>query len=1057
MATLQVTTILDPGALLERAVDGLFPLAPASVEAPWPTLAAWVVLRQGGLRDDLLRLAGSRGVAGWFGAPVCLFNEMESLWGAAEQPRPLSDAEREALVSALLGAEASSTAGALFGGAAGHESWVPAVDRLLGELMSEGIRPTEFAAALASTARDDLGRARAAVLSRVYEEWVATLARSGRVDGRDAKVRLAKAIDAAGAAFGERLGGRREIRIIGLADLRGGWRPLLRALAESAAVDRVDILASSAIEIDGARCVDAARDAALSFAAALFTEGTASAGPTLQLLEAPDTARELEQVAVRVRALLDAGVEARTIAVIAREARPTVDAMAAALGRLGVPVTARRRTALSQTAPGRAIAAILQAAAEQWSRHSIAELAEQPLLRTGLDPRVVNQVGYASAIGSLEGWRTGLAALQERCEKRARNAEEQEERRTPLPPLERVRATVAAWDELSPRLHELSVARELGGWYAWVSETLAAGEWGIAARLVEPCADWEVWNADLGARDEIVTLATAWRTATATFSTPSPPLLAADFANRFALMLRQDLITPPATDFGVVVTEALAGGWRSVAHLFVVGLSAGAFPRRPTPGPLFDPAERRLLAGAGLALDPVDAWRSRERELFRVLCAGARATLTLSWPAMDADGREVSRSTFVDEAIAVIARQEGLAENDDLDQTLRARGVLTVVATHEQLVPGFPVVRSAAALARARQSAARERDRTRRPNPWNGAIEDAALVAELAQRYGESYEWSATQLEEAAKCRWHWFAARQLGLETRTDADDLMEPTTRGAIVHDALDRFFAAALREIGSPVFLRHADEARAQALLTEALEQAWLAMEQSGAWLGPVATRRTARAELARDLTGYLMFEIGWNEKSWKSNTASSKNIRTGAVEGEVAFKKVRLDGGGVPFLLRGKIDRVDRGIEGADASVAEAGRYVAAIDYKSSKYSTPAGGSSKGWADGIVLQVPLYAAALRALRPTDRLARMEYRTIRSPKEYHQLVLAPVKKGEVQSAADAEGRLAAALAAAGQKILQLRRGELPAAPTPSAGCSPYCPARDICRIPGGPVTVR
>ena len=1053
MATLHVTTILDPALLLERAVEGLFPLAPASAERPWPTLSAWVVLRQGGLRDDLLRLAASRGVTGWFGAPVCLFNELESRWATSEQPAALSDAEREALVSALLGAHAS----ALFGGAQGYESWVPAVDRLIGELMSEGITNESFTRALAASAHDDLGRARAEVLGRVHAEWIATLAREGRVDGRDAKVRLAQAIEAEGVAFGERLGGRREIRIVGLADLRGGWRPLLRALAQSPALDRVEVLASSEWEVEGASVTPAHVAGELSFANVLFTDTAPESGPVVRLLEAPDAARELEHVAVRVRALIDSGVEARAIAVIARESRPTVDSMAAALGRLGVPVTARRRTALGHTAPGRALAAILRAASEDWSRHSMAELAEHPLLRTGLDPLVVNHVGYASAIGSLDGWRTALGGLLERCERRARDGEEREERRASLPPIDRVRATVDAWAALAPRLLELAVARDVGGWCAWVLDTLADGEWGIATRIEEPCADEAVWRSDIRARDEIVKLAMSWRDATAAFSTSSPSLGASEFADRFALMLAQDLITPPETDFGVVVAEALAGGWRSFAHLFVVGLSSGAFPRRPAPGPLFDPAERRALAAVGLALDPVDAWRVRERELFRVLCAGARETITLSWPAMDAEGREVARSTYVDEAVAVLARREGLAEDADHDNALRASGTLTVIATHEQLVPGYPVVTSPEALALAREAAGRERARTLEPNPWNGELEDPALVADLAQRYGESYEWSATQLEEAAKCRWHWFAARQLRLETRADADDLMEPTTRGTIVHEALDLFFKEAGAEFGSPVFLRTADAARAEKLLMASLDAAWTVAEKSGAWLGPVAIRSTARDEIAAELKLYLAFEIKWNEDSWKPNTNASKNIRTGAVEGEFAFDKVRLEGGGVSFLLRGKVDRVDRGIEGEHASIPDAARYVAAIDYKSTIYSTPGKGKTAAWADGIVLQVPLYSAALRAARPEDQVARMEYRSIRGPKPVHQLSLVPVRKGETLDAPEAEQKLTDALAAAGAKIAQLRRGELPAAPTPSAGCSPYCPARDICRIPGGPRDVR
>ncbi len=1049
MASLHVIRILDPAVLLEHAIDGLFPLAPASVEVPWPTLGAWVVLRQGGLRDDLIRLAASRGVPGWFDAPVCLFNEIEARWSAEPVALPLDDAERESLLSPIVGEHAAS----LLGGAQGYEAWVPAVDRFIGEAVAEGIAPAELARAMRAAADDEPGRARAAALGAVFSAWEAALAKHHRVDGRDAKVRLARAIAADPEGFATRLGGRREIRLVGLADLRGGWRPLLRALAASSALDRVEVITSAPLAIDDAR-EEVVKETAVTFAAALFDGVTPSAGPEVSLLEAPDSARELEHVAVRVRALLDDGVAPTAIAVIAREARPTVDAMAAALARLGVPVTARRRTALGHTAPGRAIAAILRAAAERWSRHSIAELAEHPLLRTGLDSMIVNHVGYASAMGSLEGWRDALAQLLARCAARERGDEEPEERRATLPPIERVRATVDAWTHLMPRLVPLAGRRSLGAWCGWVAATLRDGEWAIAERLAEPCADEEVWRTDLRAADAIADLAGTWERATTDFAHDSTPLDAASFADRFTLMLSQDLITPPATDFGVVVAEALAAGWRSFAHVFVLGLTAGAFPRRPSPGPLFDPIERRALAAAGLALDPIDAWRGRERELFRVLCAGARTTLTLSWASMDTEGREVARSAYVDEAAATLARRVGIPETEKLDEQLRDRGVLVSVPTHEQLVPGFPVVASDEALSHARAVAAREARRGRAADPWNGRLEDPALVATLGARYDESFVWSATQLEEVAKCRWQWFASRQLRLETRADAEDLMEPTTRGTILHDALDRFFAAARTRFGSPVYLTKADTVGARELLSAALVEAWGAMERSGAWLGPKATRMAARAELEHELQGYLDFEISWNEKSSDNRTTASKNVRTGAVEGEFPFGPVTLTGGGVRFQLRGKIDRIDRGISGTHANVADAERYIAAIDYKSTKGSTPAAGKPAAWEDGIVLQVPLYAAALRQLRPQDLLARIEYRTIRSPKEYHLLTLAPVRGGEVQDAAAAEQKLETALAAAGTRILQVRRGELPADPTPSAGCSPYCPARDVCRIPGGPV---
>jgi RecB family exonuclease len=1048
MPTPTLITILDPAALLERAVDGLFPLRATSAERPWPTLDAWVVLRQGGLRDDLHRLAARRGVAGWFDPSICLFTELGARWGADPTPSALNEPERHALLASLIDEHGAG----LFGRGGASDAWVPIVDRLIGELVSEGVEHDDFVAALAATAPDALAVQRAEVLGAVYGAWARALQLAGRTDGRDAKVRLAATIAADPAGFAQRLGGRRDVRIVGLADLRGGWRPLLDALAASPALDRLELLGSSPLvwpaSVPDGSAVEARE--VLTFAGALFAESTPGTPPEVLLLEAPDAARETEIVAVRVRRLIDSGVPPTEIAVIAREARPAVDEMAAALTRLGVPVTARRRTALGHTTPGRAITAILRAVGERWSRHSIVELADHPLLSTGLDAVIVDQVGRARAMTSLGEWGVGFRDLLRRCEARERDEDEHEEHRAPLPSSARARAALEAWEAVAPRLTALERSRTLGAWCAWVRETLADDGWGVGAALESPVADADVWRADVRARDQISEIASAWHDALGEFHANGEELEAARFRERFALMLEQDLITPPETDFGVVVAEALAAGWRSFAHLFLVGLSSGAFPRRPVPGPLFDATERRALAAARLALDPVDAWRTREQELFRVICAGARTALTLSWPALDAEAREVARSAYVDEAAAVLARGRGIPEGDEQDAGLEAAGLLLRVPTHETIIPGFPLVATTEALDHARSASARERARTLAPDPWNGLIEDAELGAFIADRCGAGFEWSATQLEQAAKCRWHWFADRLLRLEERSEADELMEPTVRGSILHDALDRFFSG-LGRAEAPVFLREGDAERARAALATALGEAWTAMESSGAWLGPEVIRATVRQELLADLEGYLAFEIEYNEKSFKGNTNASKQIRMGVVEGEYAFRGVTLEGNGLPFLLRGSVDRVERGV---DERIPGAGRYIAAVDYKNTKYSTPAAGDKAGWDDGIVLQVPLYAAALRHLRPADEVARMEYRTLRSPEVKHQLSLAPVKKGEVQDAAEAEARLAGALDAAGRKIAQLRRGELPADPAPSAGCSPYCPARDVCRIPGGPL---
>ena len=520
------------------------------------------------------------------------------------------------------------------------------------------------------------------------------LADIGRSDGRDAKVRLARDIIEHPDEFSTRLEGRRDLRFVGLADLRGGWRQLLAALAASPVIDRLEILTSFPLALPAElHAVVESPDAPPSFAGTLFTSNSTSPAAA-HLIETPDSAREVELVAVRVRQLVDRGVAPARIAVIARQARPLVNEVATALGLLGVPTTVRRRTALAHTAPARALRSILAAAADNWSRHTVVEIAENPLLATGLSADVLNVVGYTQQMTSLEDWSEALTTLLARCEARERGEDDDDAHRVRLPASSSVKDAIATWQALRPRLADVGAERPLVGWFAWVRDTLSDGAWGIGARLEVPLADRDTWHADIRARDLIAELAGAWAKALADFGNNDAPIDAFTFAARLQLLLDQDLVTPPATDFGVVVAEALAAGWRAFDHVFVIGLAAGVFPQRPGDSGLLDRTDRLALVAGGLGIDPPDSWRERERELFRVICAASRTQLTLSWPVMDAGGREVARSAFADEAAATLARSLGV---DDSDDALEAKGVLERMPTNLALVAGFP----AAATERA--------------------------------------------------------------------------------------------------------------------------------------------------------------------------------------------------------------------------------------------------------------------------------------------------------------------------------------------------------------------
>jgi hypothetical protein len=183
----------------------------------------------------------------------------------------------------------------------------------------------------------------------------------------------------------------------------------------------------------------------------------------------------------------------------------------------------------------------------------------------------------------------------------------------------------------------------------------------------------------------------------------------------------------------VQVIEALAAAYRSFDHVFLVGLEAGRFPVPAPSSPIIDDHEREELAASGLPFEPRALWDARERELFRVLVAGARQSLTLTTSLLDPAGREVVPSAFVEALGDVVPLQE----HPILCSTVVTDGVRLGV-------PGG--LERAAALARIEWGRQRQS-----LSPYAGLIESADLREHVAQELGESRLWSPTQLESYAK------------------------------------------------------------------------------------------------------------------------------------------------------------------------------------------------------------------------------------------------------------------------------------------------------------------
>jgi ATP-dependent helicase/nuclease subunit B len=1032
MSDLRFVVSADPDLLFRAAAEGFLDPA-ARTAGPFPTVPYLLALRQGGLRDELIARATALGVPGWFDPPLCVFHELGE-WLGRTARTPLHDFERLVLMEQL----ARTHAPAVFGKLARLDEFVDALDRLVGELAQEGVTADALEAAFAGIAgRHEFEQKRDAELAAVYRAYLAVLASHGCRDGRDERADLARAVTADPTALERRLRGRREIRILGIHDLRGGWRPLLDALRQSPALDRIvlygaDDAPARQLGITAERLDDGACLAARVFDTNARRDGTVA------LISAPDPEREAEEVARRVRGLVDGGTPLCRIAVVSRKARPRVDLMVDALEGIGLPASARRRLGFDEIPAIRALAALFAAAADRWTRAGLAELAAQPYFHTGLDRRIIDHLGYQRRIVGLQGWAAALAELEAAAQRRAEGDGDGDDRRRWLPSPEWVARAREGFAGFAGRAAVLDRPRPLVEWIAWLRLFLDVDPWDVKARIYAiPDGRYDVLRRDLLGWKTLAAAVGEWHDAVTRWGDDGTALPAHAFHERLRRLLTADAALWTPAHRGVRVLEGLAAAYRTFDHVFLVGVEAGEFPGRRPRSPILNDEERDALIAAGLPLEASTVWDERERVLFRLLVGSARTGLTVSAARMDERGREIVSSSFL----------EALGD--------AAAVVPAVIPTGQVRTPGYPAFAGAAAGAQAVHGAAIEHARaTGELGPYNGLITDPALVARVAGRLGEAYVWSPTQLEIFAACPWRWFSSRLLRLELHDDPDADMDPATRGTVYHDALKRFYDAAIARVGGPVFLREPDLAWAEPLLREKVAEAMTALGADN-WLGHPALRPAKTRHLTETLVKYLRWEVQENEDAYStSKRKAPARLRTAVEAHELAFDGLRFERGGVAITLRGSIDRVE---VGCDERV-DGARYVAAVDYKSSEYAAPGFGKNDAWDDDLVLQVPLYAWALTRLRPRAVVSRTEYRALRNRKAVLELQMVQVKgranAKEIVEVEEEVEKLDRALDVVVRCVRELRAGQYPTRPTPTGGCSSFCPSWDICRVKGGPV---
>jgi ATP-dependent helicase/DNAse subunit B len=547
---------------------------------------------------------------------------------------------------------------------------------------------------------------------------------------------------------------------------------------------------------------------------------------TVRVVAAPGRAREVENLARRIRDLLRRGVFPERVAVMVRNLDQYGDLLESVCRRYRIPLWFRRGLPLFHVPLTKTVFSLLELADSTYPRAALLGLLGSVYLRPEQDwPADV--VGLVNAAGYLDRRHAPLPVLLEAYIQRHQPDETETRRIRALAAwvedlhsvlddlIERPRPFLAYLQALKALLTRLGVLRTLG---------------------LQAEVPLHVVQRDREALQ--VLFDTLWTGAEAlqvlgdeALEFPAFRLLAIDLLREVSL----DQPLPADGAVRVLGPQDLLG--LDFDHVFIPGLADTEFPRHYSAHPVLDDDARRALNPAARSVltekfagilerrllgKPLLTTLDKAREeplLFFMALEAANASCVMSYPTRTADGEVIFPSIFVDEVRRHFPEGEGA-------QTVLERlpALPSVPAPALCLEPGellrcaartwsLPEGARAAGLTalddalsahgvtveRLRQLAATEgRRRGYLQRPGAASDLDPAAFGDIGRRIDlqahlldPERPWSPTMLEDVAACPFLFFAKHLLRLRPRTAPDYDVSPVVLGELAHRVLAEFF--------------------------------------------------------------------------------------------------------------------------------------------------------------------------------------------------------------------------------------------------------------------------
>ncbi len=936
----------------------------------------------------------------------------------ATSETPLSSAESRLVLARLLAAGRYP----LLAGAG-------AVDELATLFAVLIMRKVDYPAALG-----DLASAKSAEIARLFDAYLRFLDDHDLVDESTLFARAVRML--------ADTGGFRTVFVYGLFEPVPLERDLLLALRESAEEFHYSIpyAANPAVFSDDGEWLHPDEvvlpDVRPSKVAGLFSRREpGDCGGFIRIAERRDRLDEVRAIAQEVRDLIAAGARPGEVAVAFPDLASAVPCVEEVFPDFGVPYSASAGRPLSASPLVQALLLVPAVPARGYRREDVVALTSSPYLPDAARGCEVDILSREARItGGAAAWDERLAALTSALE------EERTRPDTPESARDRLAAKIAAIGavrdgirELFADLAALEGKKTLAGHLAAYRSLL--DRWQAPAMPAEGEPDLlEDEVRDLGGFME--TLAALERLARLL---PEEKVPLAEFSSLLGLFAAGTRTGRRRNSGAVRVVGVREIAHLAVPYLFIGDLVEGAMPRLTTRLPFTTDAETRRLA----TRSKEDILRE-ERYHFTAALLAARSRVYLSYPAADG-ATPLVRSGFVD-AVREAFSPETWGSGDFPDSALaaarRAGALLARGETPAGMPPGLTVREAVRRLNVENYHRKGGYD-----SPYDGLLAgDPAIVAALAERFGEGAVFSPTALETYADCPFRFYLERALGLAPLPEADPDLTAQERGSLVHRIACRFYSGWKRD-GNGAVTEACYPDALRLILSTGREEADRFAFTSPAWVAdkehllgsPAAGRglleRFLRHEAEIAASGLLpqAFEVSFGLP-----------LVPGEVDAASTTDAVAIPLGGETIRLRGRVDRVD---------VLPDGRFTI-TDYKTG-ISHP---GLKDIAAGKALQLPLYIRAVEALTGMQGVAGTYY-TLRRGEVRNRPVFWDAglkdcfacfpgsRQGSVE---DVRELVETALFWTKHYLAGIRGGCFP--PRSDAGpCPAYCGFKTVCRFDG------